>query len=375
MNTPLEKPKPIFFFSLLIVGVIIASIMLLELGLRITADRQLRSMLTLARVMHYENRRGLVLTPNLEMKHELPTGEAEYTIKINGQGLRQNQDVPLQKKAGQYRILVLGDSFTFGLGVNNDETYPAQLEKLLNGTNGGGKYEVINAGFAGGNCPLTHYLFLKDHGRQFSPDLVIEGFFAGNDLQDMRLYTEVRDENGLPIKALAPGGDLWPWIKRTAIYQELGLRKIYPLLAHKTANVGTAPDANGELRPATGNNESAIPTTLTRAQELLLAMRDLLGKQGAQFKLVFIPAMESVFSGRDPITDKVRAELAEFCLFSSINWLDLTPALRRGGPDCYFDEDRHFTIKGNRIAAEEMAKQVRSSSSINNRALSEETQK
>ena len=46
-----------------------------------------------------------------------------------------------------FRILVLGDSFTFGYGVENDETYSVQLQNLLN-ERLDRTVEVVNAGFA-----------------------------------------------------------------------------------------------------------------------------------------------------------------------------------------------------------------------------------
>jgi len=47
------------------------------------------------------------------------------------------------------RVLCLGDSATFGTGSNDDETYPAQLKKILKRRHPGRNVEVINAGIPG----------------------------------------------------------------------------------------------------------------------------------------------------------------------------------------------------------------------------------
>src|SRR5438045_8089957 len=71
------------------------------------------------------------LAPNYPLtgpSHEHPGQLVRVTT--NRWGMR-GRDVSQQKPAGTKRILILGDSYTFGLYVNDDETYPAVLERLL----------------------------------------------------------------------------------------------------------------------------------------------------------------------------------------------------------------------------------------------------
>jgi len=56
-----------------------------------------------------------------------------------------------REKKGFYTVLCLGDSYTFGLGVSRKNSYPGQLEKLLNAAGDGRKYLVINKAVAGEN--------------------------------------------------------------------------------------------------------------------------------------------------------------------------------------------------------------------------------
>src|SRR4051794_39884304 len=69
---------------------------------------------------------------------------AEFTthVRINQLGIRGPEIGP--RRPGVRRVLVLGDSFTFGAGVEEAETFPAQLAAEL--TRRGAPAEGINAG-------------------------------------------------------------------------------------------------------------------------------------------------------------------------------------------------------------------------------------
>ncbi len=97
----------------------------------------------------------------------------------NNLGLRGSRDYH-EKAPGTRRLLMLGDSFTFGVGVNDDETFCILLQQTLNHQHAG--MEVINAGI-GSYSPLLHYLALRDLYLPLSPDAVILWFDFG-DLQD-----------------------------------------------------------------------------------------------------------------------------------------------------------------------------------------------
>ena len=58
------------------------------------------------------------------------TGQVRRPIRINRYGQR-GKDYPLEKEPGEFRIIGLGDSLTFGPGVRDEDTYLAQLEAML----------------------------------------------------------------------------------------------------------------------------------------------------------------------------------------------------------------------------------------------------
>jgi len=100
-------------------------------------------------------------------------------VEINSHGLR-DKEYRLEKQENVYRILVLGDSWTFGTGMNLDETYVKQLEKLLNTNDPSREYEVINCGVGGYNTVREVELFKEKNLILFNPDLVIIGYNIHN---------------------------------------------------------------------------------------------------------------------------------------------------------------------------------------------------
>ena len=72
----------------------------------------------------------------------------------------------LEKRPGVFRVAVVGDSFTYGAEVGDDETYPKRLEMLLQ--NG----EVINLGVRAYGIDQMVLKYLK-YGRAYRPDLLV----------------------------------------------------------------------------------------------------------------------------------------------------------------------------------------------------------
>ena len=92
-------------------------------------------------------------------------------VRLNARGLRGNEVAP-RKTPGVRRIAVLGDSCTFGVlatGVGRFEAprpYPEVLQELLDGSQGRGRYQVINYGTLG----YTSFHGLRMLRREALPD-------------------------------------------------------------------------------------------------------------------------------------------------------------------------------------------------------------
>ena len=101
-------------------------------------------------------------------------------VRINSQGLR-DYEYPFEKRPGTYRIMMLGDSTTFGWGVPLENTTAKILERNLNNgrTTGNKKFEVINAGI-GNYDTVQEVTYYSTRGRAFHPDLVVLVFFIND---------------------------------------------------------------------------------------------------------------------------------------------------------------------------------------------------
>ena len=85
-----------------------------------------------------------------------------------------------------------------GIEVPGEETFPNQMEQLLNQDNPG-RFEVLNGGMQG-YSPILYYLFLKEKGLDFNPDLVLINFSITDVTDDYDHAKRARfDEEGMPV--------------------------------------------------------------------------------------------------------------------------------------------------------------------------------
>ena len=103
-----------------------------------------------------------------------------YHLSINGEGFRDDEfvDDPTYLK-----IMVLGDSMTFGMEVEQDEIFPALLEERLKAELGGPKIDVMNLGITAFGT-AQQLLCLEQYGDKFVPDAVLLMLTEVNDFED-----------------------------------------------------------------------------------------------------------------------------------------------------------------------------------------------
>lgn len=118
--------------------------------------------------------------------HDITFG---HKFKINELGFRE-RNFASKKPPNTFRILVFGDSFTFGTGVSEDHRFTNLLEGFLNKNGGTKKYEVLNFGIPGYSTDQEHDL-MKVMLRQIECDLVIVAFYTN----DMEMNTQKRMES------------------------------------------------------------------------------------------------------------------------------------------------------------------------------------
>jgi len=115
------------------------------------------------------------------------TGAALYTI--NADGLRDSVHAR-PKPDGVFRIVVMGDSVSFGYGVEEAEAYPQVLEELLSELVPDSRIEVVNLAVGGYN-PYNEARLLEGVGQSYEPDLVLVQFCI-NDLNDPTVHFDAQ---------------------------------------------------------------------------------------------------------------------------------------------------------------------------------------
>jgi hypothetical protein len=138
----------------------------------------------------YDAALGWLNKPDASGVFRIPSGTT--LINISSQGWRDSDPV-MPKPAGIKRILVLGDSQTWGYGVNQTERYSDDFRRLLSGV------DVLNMGVSGYGTG-QEYLLLREHGIAYDPDVVIVGFYS-NDLYD-NMATNNEDAYSYPRPVL-----------------------------------------------------------------------------------------------------------------------------------------------------------------------------
>ncbi|HWX25079.1 MAG TPA: SGNH/GDSL hydrolase family protein, partial [Vicinamibacteria bacterium] len=113
----------------------------------------------------YHPTRGWALSPSLRDRGVF----GDRVLNTNSKGIRGSREYPYAKPPGKTRVLVFGDSFTFGEEVSDEETYAAALGRALPDT------DVLNMGVHGyGHDQML--LYFEEEGRKYASDVVLIGF-------------------------------------------------------------------------------------------------------------------------------------------------------------------------------------------------------
>lgn len=313
-----------------------------EVALRIVAPE----FIEFQRAMVFSDLTVRKLKPNIErtLIHP-PTGEPAFFLTTNAMGLRSDVEIQLQVPPNTKRILCLGDSYTFGYGVEAHESYPQYLERFLNQRpNNRYRYQVINAGFASGFSTDGEYLYLREIGIRFSPDVVIVGFCIINDLVDISKNIWELDKDGRLEKIFNRTDRVIPvFLRRTAISSVL----------------------RAYLKPKEifSKDRQPIDTSAIDRSQLALAEIEKLGKKkGFKLLVLIIPPPELVGDkGRRGFAwDETRKELIRFCKRNEISYLDLLDGLVL---DHFLSGNSgkiHFNREGNQWLAERICDHLKS---------------
>ena len=306
------------------------------------------------------------LRPNVHGVHVVPhTFNVSYTT--SAQRFRSSKTFAPFPDSHTLRVAVVGDSFTFGWGANDDQTYPSQLERLLNSSYGSA--EVINAGICGtgtGNEALWYDSWVN----RFHPDLVILTVVPNDSDDDL----------ARPLFVIDTSGSVHP--KSSAQLERfqsktLGARRLitrlpgYDYLTENSELLNLFRRTTSLLirrHHLKNSRVSAGPAVFDTVGLRLLDgevrwLDQQVRSSGAQLIVVFVPFVESVYGQASKTNYIVRESaamveaLTRTCSKSNIPFRDLTLDMRTAAasakqPLFYTKYDAHPTPVGYRLIAD-----------------------
>jgi len=266
--------------------------------------------------------------------------ELSYTVRVNALGLR-GPDVALERTPGVPRVLMLGDSFTFGYYVEEDETVPALLQAWLRERGVPGT-EVVNGALGGWSIDSATE-FLEERAIQLSPDVVVLGFCC-NDVADLdrerSVFQAAKAELG------EQGGQLKKALYATAIYEVV--------LRFKVALKRWRQEASGEAhRPLASVDLSPerLEACWTSYGEWLKRLQGFLAARDIPLVVLFHPDPMRLETGQWGAEEE---RLAGLCAAVGVPFVSAHAAVegRRADEVFHLPLDGHPNAAGNRVTAE-----------------------
>ncbi|BBM84027.1 alginate O-acetyltransferase AlgX-related protein [Candidatus Uabimicrobium amorphum] len=311
----------------------------------------------------------------------------QLTVSIDEKGFRN------PKALEQSHFVLVGDSFTEGSGVSDDQVWGRLLEKKTNKS-------LCNFGMSGSD-PLNYLITLQKFAIHLRPKTVICTIYEGNDFRRTQIFTEVKDSMSLGqrIKWIFKG-PLRSHIKSFLIKHSEGINtntsfgdhsaiSWLPLEYPIRSNVFYSFPVKRVMEHYVSLDGLKKSGAAQNVQSAILKMQEFCTQNKARFILVFAPAKPHVLlpvaKDEIPVKDfhdfcmlhkrKMRKKLpsevffakilqcleykeqliGEFCKKNKIEFVSLTKALQEAtkeGKQTYFTYDQHWTPLGNVIAAE-----------------------
>lgn len=316
-----------------------------------------------------------------------------FHVKHNSLGLR-GKETSYKKPSNVKRILFVGDSYFWGYGVSNDEVISSILQQSLPNT-----IEVLNGATVGYGTDQA-YLWLKNEGLKYQPDIVLFSFSAANDLQEISTSVSYYTpkpifmlENGkltlknVPVprteqtdrKAFGEPRTLFGKLKKflrfhTHTYQFIAERlNANPEIRLLLLNLGLAEEYTKDIGnvPRLSNPPDEAENIAFR---LINESRKITESSGGKFILVFIPdkeedrsgtvSVEGVAPGTYERNSELRTKLMSFAEREKIDLIDLLAFTRehyKQGVSLYTVEkyDHHWSALGHRLIANKLLQYIK----------------
>lgn len=306
-----------------------------------------------------------LLMPHLKLKYNQK--EFSHDVVTNSFGFR-NKLEPINKNL----VLFIGDSFTFGSGVNEEEHYSYIFDMLLNWNEK--KLNIYNAGVPGYST-VNEYIYIRDLiKRKLNIKKIILGIdisdfnenllFPVYSVQDGRLVFSTKEKKGMVIRGLnflAADSELVNFLYYRTVHSSRLKNYFANIFKLKYFNINL-PDKNLQLFAKQKNEESR--QKLESFGEYLVKITELCRANNIELYVYYIPTIQEVYP------DKYRKTLASYsykeedfnmeflnnfirqiCNEHGIIFLDIkTDLIKFNSEKLYYTVDQHFTRYGNFIA-------------------------
>ena len=253
--------------------------------------------------------------------------DVAFTFSTNSAGFRGKA---LRPEGKRVRVLALGDSITFGLGVEDDETWPEQLETSLNAGRDVAQYEVINTGVPG-YTSFQGMRLLDKRGFGFGPAVVV-ACFGQNDCDSWEVRTDI--EKAIDEEQAAKEKE-----QSTSDFFLLARRAV------RQANRASAKEGEKKQRLTPGDFRST-----------LIQMRELCDEHGVHLIFVLWPQEWQVLEGNRE-RDHYEPLLVEVAHATGTLLVDLCDVFS-GETEPLYADPVHGNAAGCRVAAIAIAEAV-----------------
>jgi lysophospholipase L1-like esterase len=312
-------------------------------------------------------------------------GLYDVTYHTNSQRFRGQHDFSLQPPAGITRIIATGDSFCYGIGVEDDQSFPVVLEASLN--KAGQKVEVINAGI-GGTGTGCQALWFDSALARFKPKLVVLTVFV-NDIED-DLYTpyftlgsanqaiplplEQRVERSRDLERARQRINRVPGYAFLA--QHSHLVNLFRRVASMSMQKGQDPAKSGDRIAKLHERITTQGVPLFDAE--LRWLKNKVEASGAKLVIAWFPTRETIYPDAGPVADDSRWQaqvlltaLAEFSARENVPFFEPTAAFKKVADSTHKDlffkgADRHAKAEGYHLFGEELSKFLQNSKILTN---------
>ncbi len=305
-------------------------------------------------------------------------GEVRYRLITDSLGFKDGavREVPL--KSDSRRILLIGDSFAEGIGMNFEDTFAGQLYRA--GQERGEKIEFLNAGVVS-YSPSIYYKKIKhliEIGLQFdevvlfsdTSDVTDEAtsYFCIDDDPKYRAHCTPAEGSMQPAVSAPKKRDFF--IDRFVVTNRLRIyikRSIQSFLGNRRRSINTDHARIGWTIPGldVGNSYQPLGVEggIARSLQNMRALSDLLAARKIPLTIVVYPWAQQIAQGD---RDSRQVSLwRDFCPGRCKAFINLYPVFfaaadadKNWYEHLYILGDDHFSAEGNRLMFRELAKHL-----------------